>query len=91
MLWCGVVQYLEYVSFEDVVSQLHGLLPVQLPLLPGEHEGQEGVATPAGRTPSSVVSSRTHHLGQSLVVREFEQKSRSGSFPLCSLLELSAG
>ena len=29
-----------------MVSQFHGLLPVQLALLSGEHEGQESVATP---------------------------------------------
>lgn len=39
--------YLEYVSLEDVVSQFHSLLPVQLALLSGEHKGQESVATPA--------------------------------------------
>lgn len=38
--------YLEYVSLEDVVSQFHSLLPIQLALLSGEHEGQESVATP---------------------------------------------
>lgn len=38
--------YLEYVSLEDVVSQFHGLLPVQLALLSGEHECQESMATP---------------------------------------------
>lgn len=43
---CGTINYLEYVSLEDVVSQLHCLLPVQFALLPGEHEGQESVATP---------------------------------------------
>lgn len=37
---------LKYVSLEDVVTQFHRLLPVQLPLLPGEHEGQQGVAAP---------------------------------------------
>lgn len=38
--------YLEYMSLENVVSQLHGLLTVQLALLPGEHEGQESVPAP---------------------------------------------
>lgn len=37
---------LKYVSLEDVVAQFHRLLPVQLPLLPGEHEGQQGMAAP---------------------------------------------
>lgn len=40
------VLYLEYVCFEDVVTQLHGLLPVQLPFLPREHEGHQGVSAP---------------------------------------------
>lgn len=35
-------------SLEDVMSQFHGLLPIQLALLSGEHEGQERVATPVG-------------------------------------------
>ena len=43
-------RYLEDMSFEDVVAQLHGLLPVQLPLLPGQHEGHEGVAAPGEQT-----------------------------------------
>ena len=43
-------RYLENMSFEDVVAQLHGLLPVQLPLLPGQHEGHEGVAAPGEQT-----------------------------------------
>lgn len=30
------------------MSQFHGLLPIQLALLSGEHEGQESVATPVG-------------------------------------------
>lgn len=30
------------------MSQFHGLLPIQLALLSGEHKGQESVAAPVG-------------------------------------------
>lgn len=38
--------YLEDVRFEDVMPQFHRLLPVELPLLAGEHEGHESVSGP---------------------------------------------
>ena len=54
--------YLEDMSFEDVVAQLHRLLPVQLALLPGQHEGHEGVATPAEQT-QPTFSEQPHTAG----------------------------
>lgn len=43
---CACVFYLEYVSFEDVVTQLHRLLPVQFSFLPRKHEGHQGMSAP---------------------------------------------
>lgn len=43
--------YLEDVCFKDMVAQLHGLLPVQFPLLSRQHEGHECVSTPVEETP----------------------------------------
>lgn len=42
--------YLEDVRFEDVMSQFHSLLPIQLPLLAGEHESHESVSSPEVET-----------------------------------------
>lgn len=39
------VYYLEYVSFKNVVAQLHGLLAVEFSLLTWKHEGHQSVAT----------------------------------------------
>lgn len=58
---CGLYQSscdLEYMSLEDVVSQLHRLLPVQLALLSGEHEGQESVATPADKSTHTLINQK---------------------------------
>lgn len=38
--------YLEDVCFEDVMSQFHGLLAIQFPLLAGEHESHKSMASP---------------------------------------------
>ena len=41
-----VFQHLENVSFQDMMAKFHGLLAVQLPLSPGQHEGHDGMAAP---------------------------------------------
>lgn len=41
--------YLEDVRFEDVVSQLHRLLAIKLPLLAGKHESHQSVTGPEQR------------------------------------------
>ena len=43
------VSHLENVCLQDVVTQLHGLLAVQLALLSREHECQESVPIPGAR------------------------------------------
>lgn len=56
-----VCVYLEDVCFEDVVTQLNGLLPVELALLPGEPEGQQCVATPRGESQTGHTLSPSHY------------------------------
>lgn len=40
------LSYLEDVRLKNVVSQFHGLLPIEFPFLTGQHECDESVTGP---------------------------------------------